>query len=119
MAPEPADPSEELVFRRGKLRKRDDYAVDLFREALALLAEPPGAADRDRLPRILIELGRFYNPVANGPVLDPPGRREVLELVEAGRREDAHRVLEACLRAYSRQDRPVGEDAPPAPGNRP
>src|SRR5438093_7892810 len=46
--------------RRGlKFRRRDDYAVELFREAQANLG------DLRRVDRILLELGRFYNPYIN------------------------------------------------------
>ena len=90
--PDPA--SDDLVFRRGKLRKRDDEAIDLFREALAYLGDVP------RVKRILLELGRFYNPVSNGPTVDPAARRQVVELLEAGRPEEAGRVLDDCLRRY-------------------
>ena len=113
--PDRGDFSEELVFRRGKLRKRDDYSVDLLKEALVLLVEPE--PDRTRLGRILVELGRFYDPVSNGPVLDPAGRREVLTRLEAGRPEAAREVLEARLRAYTRLDRPPGVPGGPAAGS--
>jgi hypothetical protein len=96
----PPDAEEDLVFRRGKLRKRDDPAIDLFREALASLH------DLSRARRALVELGRLYDPVANGPILDPGSRREVLERLEAGRPEEARARLEACLQAYTRKPQP-------------
>ncbi|MGH7322104.1 MAG: hypothetical protein ACRELA_21115 [Candidatus Rokuibacteriota bacterium] len=94
----PKSPAEDLVFRRGKLRKRDDEAIDLFREALANLGDIP------RVKRILLELGRFYNPVLNGPTLDLPTRRRVIELLESGRAEEAGHLLDDCLREYTRAD---------------
>jgi len=92
----PAGASEDLVFRRGKLRKRDDPAVDLFRDALASLADIP------HVKRILLELGRLYNPVTNGPILDLASRRRVVELLEAGAPEDAQELLEQCVKDYTR-----------------
>jgi len=92
----PAGASEDLVFRRGKLRKRDDPAVDLFREALESLADIP------HVKRILLELGRLYNPVTNGPILDLASRRRVVELLEAGAFEDAQELLEQCVKDYTR-----------------
>jgi hypothetical protein len=90
----PADPGEDVVFRRGKLRKRDDPAVDLFREAQANLGDLP------RVRRILFELGRLYDPVTNGPILDLPSRRRVIELLEADAQENARAFLEQCVTAY-------------------
>ena len=99
----PADSSEDLVFRRGKLRKRDDSAIDLFREALANLA------DTARVKRILLELGRLYNPVTNGPILDLATRRRAVELLEAGRADEARQVLDEALRRYMSVDRRAPE----------
>lgn len=102
MTPEPAagdhsaEPAEDLVFRRGKLRKRDDPAIDLFREAQASLA------DIARVKRILFELGRLYNPVTNGPILDLARRRQLVELLESGAFEDARQLLEQCVKDYAR-----------------
>ena len=95
-------PSEDLVFRRGKLRKRDDPAVDLFREAEANLT------DITRVKQILFELGRLYDPVTNGPILDLPSRRRVVELLEASAFEDVREFLGQCVKAYTRVGRPVG-----------
>jgi hypothetical protein len=64
-----ADADERLVFRRGRLRKREDDEVRMMREALANLSDLP------RVKRILLELSRFYNPVADGPVIGPDTRR--------------------------------------------
>src|SRR5262245_13385985 len=60
----PRDPDEEGRHRRGlKFRKRDDHAVELFREALGKLE------DVRRVDRILLELGRFYNPYIDEPIV--------------------------------------------------
>ena len=91
--PEPhdRDPSDQLVFRRGKLRKREDDEVRMMREALANLA------DLARVKRVLLELGRFYNPVTNAPVMDAATRRRIVALLEARDAAGAHTVLEAHL----------------------
>ena len=104
MTDEPASPSEEARHRRGlRFRKRDDYAVELFREALAKLADDPARVDR-----ILIELGRFYNPYLNAPIVDLPTRRRVVEALESGDIESAREILDARLTLYTRVDQ---EDA--------
>ena len=60
----PAEEAEGRHRRGLKFRKREDYAVELFREAEAHLS------DIARVDRILLELGRFYNPLLNGPIVD-------------------------------------------------
>ncbi len=105
------DPGQDLVFRRGKLRKRDDPAIDLFREALDHLE------DVGRVKGVVVELGRLYDPVSNGAILSPATGRRVVERLEAGRPEEARQLLEESLRAYARPpapDRPsVGETPSP------
>ena len=68
-------PDDGLVFRRGKLRKREDDEVRMMREALESLADVP------RVGRLLLELGRFYNPVTNAAVLGPETRHRILTLL--------------------------------------
>ena len=94
------DPDDRLVFRRGKLRKREDDEVKMMREALANLA------DVQRVKGILIELGRFYNPVSNAPVVDPDTRRRVVTLLDAGDPDGARAVLECHLAEYLKQADP-------------
>jgi hypothetical protein len=93
-----SDPDDRLVFRRGKLRKREDDEVRMMREALENLADVP------RVKRLLLELGRFYNPVTNAPVLGPETRRVVIALLERGDPAAARGVLEACLTQYLKLD---------------
>lgn len=99
-------PPSQLRFRR-----RDDYAIELFREVRTNLKDLP------RVNRALLELGRFYNPLVNGPIVDLPTRRRVLELLEAGGEEEAGQILDRCLALYARSDEvgtsrePTGEAA--------
>ena len=99
MADEPIDPSREQGYRQGlKFRQRDDYAVELFKEALAHLD------DGDRVGRLLLNLGRFYNPYIDQPIVDSATRRLVLEALEAGDAERARILIEERLRLYARFD---------------
>ena len=92
------DPNDRLVFRRGKLRPRENDEVRMIREALADLGDLP------RVKGILLELGRFYNPVTNASVVVPDLRRRVVSLLEAGDTEGARALLEAHLAEYQKMD---------------
>lgn len=95
----PRDPDEERRLRRGlKFRKRDDYAVELLQEALSKLTDVP------RVSRILLELGRFYNPYTNGPIVDLATRRRIVELLEVGDTVAAAGLLNEGLDRYASAD---------------
>ena len=96
----PADASEAERHRRGlRFRKRDDYAVELFQEARAHLQ------DVARVDRILLELGKFYNPLLHGPIVDLATRRRIIELLQASQTEEACRLLDERLALYARMER--------------
>lgn len=97
MTDEPAEPSaDEGRHRRGlKFRKREDYAVELFREARASLS------DVDRVDRILRDLGRFYNPYVNAPVVELDTRKRIVSLLKDGDVEAAARLLDERLVSYA------------------
>ena len=92
------DPNYRLVFRRGKLRPRENDEVRMMRDALANLDDLP------RVKGILLELGRFYNPVTNASVVAPDLRRRVVDLLEAGDAEGARTLLDAHLAEYQKMD---------------
>ena len=97
MADEPPREDGEERHRRGlKFRKREDHAIELFREAEAHLA------DIARVNRILLELGRFYNPVIDAPIVDLATRRRIVELLESRQTDAAQRLLEERLALYAR-----------------
>ncbi len=96
MAETEGEAPDEGRHRRGlKFRRRDDYAVELFREAQANLE------DLRRIDRILLELGRFYNPYINAPIVDLATRRRVLELLERSQLDEARQILDERLTLYS------------------
>ena len=94
-APGP-DPPDDRSRQGLRFRRRDDYAIELFREAQAHLGDPA------RVSRALLELGRFYNPAVNGPIVDLVTRRRIVELLEGGRTEEARGLLDDRLAAYAR-----------------
>ena len=75
--------------------KREDYALDLFREAAAYLD------DVERVNRILRELSKLYNPVIDAPIIDLPTRQRIMTLLQAGSREEAARLLDERQRLYA------------------
>jgi hypothetical protein len=97
------DSPEARAYQRGfrdRGNKREDYAVDLLRQARDSLDDP------DRVDRILFELGRLYNPLTDGPIVDLATRRRVMELLAQARVEEASQVLAERLGQYN----------PPLPG---
>jgi hypothetical protein len=95
------DPDEERRLRRGlKFRKRDDHAVELFQEALGKLA------DVSRVNRILLELGRFYNPYTDEPIVDLATRKRIVGLLEQGDAPAAAGLLQERLARYASDDQP-------------
>lgn len=106
------DARGQLVFRRGKLRKREDDEVRMMREALASLDDLP------QVKRLLLELGRFYNPVTDRPVLGIDVRRAVVTSLEQGNVAAARAGLELALAEYLRMDESLAlrtADAAPSP----
>lgn len=91
----------DRAFRRrfgGKDKgrnKRDDYALDLFREASAYLDDPP------RVNAVLRELGKLYNPVTDAPIVALAARRRIMDCLEAGDQGAARLVLDECCRLYA------------------
>jgi len=96
--PEPPSPDDEKHRRRLKFRQRDDYAIELLKEACEHID------DAARVDRILISLGRFYNPYVDAPIVDPGSRRRVLEALDRGDVAEARAVLDSRLRLYARFD---------------
>ena len=98
--PGPGDPIGERDARaysrrfRDKGNKRDDWAVDVFREVFANLDDPA------RVDRLLFDLGRYYNPLTDAPIVDLATRRRVAEHLAAGAVTDARALLTACLESY-------------------
>ena len=93
----PGATPEERAYRRGfrQRNRQDDYALDLFREARAHLDDP------ERIDRILFELGRYYNPLIDGPIVDVATRRRIVTLVRQAWPQEAQRLLDECQRLYA------------------
>src|SRR5262249_26422201 len=98
---EPVESAAAKAFKRrfgGKDKgrnKRDDYALDLFREAAAHLDDPARVND------LLRELGKLYNPVLNAPIVDLRTRQAIVSLLREGSRDEATRLLDERRRVYA------------------
>lgn len=101
MTEERIESAAEKAFKRrfgGKDKgrnKREDYALDLFREAAAYLDDP------DRVNAVLRELGKLYNPVTNTPIVDLETRQRIVTLLREGTRELALKVLDNQRHLYA------------------
>ena len=104
MSKEPFESAAERAFKRrfgGKDKgrnKRDDYALDLFREADAYLH------DTARVNGILRELGKLYNPVTDAPIVSLATRRQIIERLEGGDADAARSLLDRCRSLYAPVD---------------
>jgi len=87
--------SGKPVRNRGfKARKREDHAlvlIERLKESLADLAEVRG---------ILRELGRYYDPVLGGAIMEVRHQRAIVEALEAGRQAEALSVVEERYELY-------------------
>lgn len=80
--------------RGFKARKREDHALVLIRELLASLDDLP------RARQLMRELGRYYDPVLGGAIIEVRHQREIVEAVEAGRVADAEALIRARYDLY-------------------
>ena len=103
--------SGEPVRDRGfKARKREDHAlvlIERLKENLADLAEVRG---------ILRELGRYYDPVLGGAIMEVRHQRAIVEALEAGRQVEALAVVEARYELYLKDRAHLGHGGGPGGG---
>ena len=92
---EDATSPQDKAYRVGfKRTKREDFAVDMLRTARAHLD------DVERVNTILFELGRYYNAVADAPLVSLATRQRIVGLLRDGRTDEAARLLDDCLARY-------------------
>jgi hypothetical protein len=94
---------EPRASRGFRARKREDHALALIEELRANLG------DLSRAKRVLRELGRFYDPILGGSIMDVRHQREILEALEAGRAEDALGVIKARYELYIKDRAHLGK----------
>jgi len=87
-------PGEPVRDRGFKARKREDHALQLIerlKESLDDLIE---------VRKILRELGRYYDPVLGGAIMEVANQRAIVEALEAGRRAEALDLVEHRYQLY-------------------
>lgn len=91
----PDDPADESPRGKGfRARKREDHALVLIRDLLGSLD------DLSRVRGLLRELGRYYDPVLGGAILEVPHQRAIVEALEAGRAEEAGTLIQQRYELY-------------------
>jgi hypothetical protein len=101
--PSPEQPQAGKGFRA---RKRDDHALMLIQELRESLA------DLSRVRRILLELGRFYDPVLGGAIMDVRHQQQLVEALESGHRAEAEALIEARYTLYIKDRAHLGRESP-------
>ena len=90
-----ADAAGEPLRDKGfKARKREDHALVLIEELKGSLNDVVKAR------RILRELGRYYDPVLGGAIMEIVHQRTIAEALEAGRVDDALATIQERYRLY-------------------
>jgi hypothetical protein len=87
--------SGEPVRDRGfKSRKREDHALALIDQLKESLADPA------EVRRILRELGRYYDPVLGGAIMEVGHQRAIVEALEGGRQAEALALIQQRYELY-------------------
>jgi hypothetical protein len=101
------DATEPRRDKGFKARKREDHALLLIRELMG------GLEDLPRVRQILRELGRYYDPVLGGAIVEVRHQRQIVEALEAGRFQEARDIVIERYELYIKDRAHLGrEDAP-------
>jgi len=60
--------------------------------------------------RLLLELGRYYDPVLGGGIVDPPLQKAIVTALETGRPADARALIKARYDAYLKDRAHLGKE---------
>jgi hypothetical protein len=90
-----------------KDRKREDHALVLIREVQASLDDLP------KVRRLLLELGRYYDPVLGGALMEIRHQRAIVEALEAGRVDEARAMILARYDLYIKDRAHLGRGEEP------
>jgi hypothetical protein len=89
-------------------RKREDHALVLIEELEASLGDLP------RARRLLLELGRFYDPVLGGAIMAVEHQRAIMSALEAGRIDQARELIARRYQLYVKDRAHLGPRRPGA-----
>src|SRR5262245_31841961 len=95
-------PGGDEAGRGFRQRKREDHALLLIEELKDSLS------DLSRVKRILLELGRFYDPVLGGAIMEISHQQGIVEALEAGRQTEAEAIIDARYELYIRDRAHLG-----------
>ena len=84
-------PTQDRGF---KARKREDHALVLIERLKGNIE------DMTEVRRILRELGRYYDPVLGGAIMEVGQQRAIVEALEAGRQAEALAVIDERYELY-------------------
>jgi hypothetical protein len=97
------DPAGEAPRGKGfRERKREDHALVVIRDLLGSLD------DLARVRGLLRELGRYYDPVLGGAIVEVQHQRAIVEALEAGRAEEARGLIQGRYELYIRDRAHLG-----------
>ena len=102
--PAPGDRGRGRGDRGFRERKREDHALLLIDELRLSLS------DLSRVRRILLELGRFYDPVLGGAIMGLAEQQAIVEALERGRPEQARALIDARYALYIKDRAHLGGD---------
>jgi len=91
LAEAPGEPVRDKGF---KARKREDHALVLIEELKENLH------DVGKVRKIVRELGRYYDPVLGGAIMEVAHQRAIVEALDAGRQAEALALVEERYRLY-------------------
>jgi hypothetical protein len=95
------EPARDRGF---KARKREDHALQLIERLKESLDDVMEAR------KILRELGRYYDPVLGGAIMEVAHQRAIVEALEAGRRAEALALIEQRYELYLKDRAHLGRD---------
>ncbi len=103
---------EQRSRASGRTMPRRRRGLDLL-ELVTRIFERAEAQfpDAQAVNRILLEASRFYDPLTGGLLLPHALRRQIVELIQQGKTEEASRLLKERLESYAHS---VGEADRPA-----
>jgi hypothetical protein len=85
------EPPRDKGFRS---RKREDHALRLIEELRVSLD------DLAKVKHILLQLGRYYDPVLGGGIIDLEHQKRIVGALERGRPDEALALIQARYDLY-------------------